>query len=166
MQLDSIKKNLLTRFASLAAAALFIGLAGLAAISFTACDDPASSPACTSPVNTGAMITLVSPACGSSFKMGDSLRVKWTVSADADAPDAVDVQLSPDGGATWGFIHKGSIPNTSVLWGNYAWKIDSVNVSGSLVSVVGTQVRIRVMQYSTPDLKKIAVSGDLTITAH
>src|SRR6188768_4037791 len=90
------------RSITLAAAALSLGLAAFA---FTACEDPASSTPCTSPSDPAALITVTAPACGSSFKVGDSIRVKWTVKDDPEAPDAADVQLSADSGKTWGFLY-------------------------------------------------------------
>jgi hypothetical protein len=161
MQFDSIINK---RSISLAAAALSLGLAAFA---ISACDDPASSPSCTSPSNPDALIAITSPACGSSFKVGDSIRVKWTVKDDPEAPDAVDIQLSPDSGATWGYLKANSIPKAATnLWGNCAWAAqDSLLIGGVMKGLKGKQLQIRVRQYTNSDPKKNAVSGFITITS-
>jgi hypothetical protein len=155
MQSKSLLKN---RTVSLAAAAL---CAGLAAYSMIACNSDSG----TSPGSDG-LIAITSPKSGESFKLGDSMHVKWTVKDDANAPDAVDLQISNDSGKTWIFIRTGSIPNTSIKsWGDYAWVVNSPLPSGLTVDLVGKPVRIRVMQYTTSDPKKIATSGTIAVTA-
>jgi hypothetical protein len=151
---DSIKKN---RSVTLAAAAL---LAGLAAYSFTACDSTDS------PASTG-LITLTSPKGGETFVMGETVHIKWTVKVDDKAPNAVDPQLSLDTGKTWLNIRSGSIPDNSILWGDFPWLVDSVKVSGTAkVSLAGKAVLVRVIQYNTLDPKQIsALTKLITITA-
>ena len=146
----------------LAAAALSLGLAFV----ISACDDPASSTPCTTPSNPDDLIAVTAPACGSSFKVGDSIRVKWTVKDDPEAPDAADVQLSADSGATWGFLFGGSIPKASPMWGNFAWAAkDSLLIGGVMKGLIGKQLQVRVRQYTSGDPRKNAESGFITITA-
>ena len=156
----SIKKN---RSASVAAAALF---AGLAAFTFNACDST-ESPPCTTTNDPAALITLTSPSCGTSYKVGSTMHVKWTVKDDPDAPDAVDVMLSVDNGSSWGYLRSGSISNTTPLWGDFPWDVkDSLLVSGVKVGLAGKKALVRVMQYSVTDPKKISTLVDpITITA-
>ena len=157
----SIKKN---RSASLASAALF---AGLAAFAFSACDSTESAPACTTTNNPAALITLTAPSCGTSFKVGSTMNVQWTVKDTIDAPDAVDVMLSVDNGSSWGYLRSGSISNTTPIWGDFPWVVkDSLLVSGVKVNLVGKKALVRVMQYSATDPKKISTLVDpITITA-
>ena len=151
------------RRASLAAA-LF---AGLAAFSFTACDSTDSPGGCTTTNDPSALITLTSPACGTSYKVGSTMHVKWTVKDDPNAPDAVDVLLSVDNGVSWGFLAGGSIPNTSASWGDYPWVVkDSLLVSGAKVGLAGKKALVRVEQYTTniPN-KRSTLVDPITITA-
>jgi hypothetical protein len=151
---DSIKKN---RSVRLAAAALF---AGLAAFTFTACDSTDSPPASTG------LITLTSPRGGESVKVGETVHIKWTVKVDDQAPNAVDPQLSLDTGKTWLNIRQGSIPDNSVMWGDFPWLVDSVKVSSVKVPLAGKQVLLRVAQYNTSLPEQIsALTKLITITA-
>lgn len=156
----SIRKN---RSASLAASALF---AGLAAFTFSACDSTESPPSCMT-AKTDGLITLTSPSCGESFKVGSTMNVRWTVKDDPDAPDAVDVMLSVDNGSSWGYLRSGSISIGTPNWSDYPWVVkDSLLVSGVKVGLVGKKALVRVMQYSATDPKKISTMIDpITITA-
>jgi hypothetical protein len=155
----STRKN---RFAGFAAAALF---AGLAAFSFNACDS--TEPQSCADALTDKLITLTSPTCGQSYKVGSTMNVRWTVKDDPNAPDAVDLQLSTDSGQSWGFLVTASIPDNSNTWGNYPWVVkDSLLISGVKVGLVGKKALVRVMQYTTEDPKKISTMVDpITITA-
>lgn len=152
------------RYATVAAAALF---AGLAAFSFTACDSTESPPACTTTNDPAALITLTSPTCGTSFKVGSTMKVTWTVKDDPDAPDAVDLMMSVDEGKTWGFMRTGSIPDLSASWGDFDWVVkESLTIGGATVSLAGKKALVRVMQYSSVNPKQISTMVDpITITA-
>ncbi|MDB5105922.1 MAG: hypothetical protein JWP91_3611 [Fibrobacteres bacterium] len=155
MQSNPIIKN---RIIPLSVAAL---LAGMSAYSLIACDSDKGT------ASSGAMVTLTSPKGGETFKVGDSLRVKWSVKDVADAPDAMDVELSPDGGKSWGYIHSGSISNTMLIWGNYAWAVkDSLLINGAKVGLIGKQALIRVKPYVNPQPATTAtLSTAINITA-
>ena len=159
MHFDSIKNK---RSVSLAAAATLS--LGLAAFALTACGDEATS----APASTG-RISLTQPKGGESFKVGDTLRVAWTVTSDPEAPDAVDVKISADGGKTWGWITRGSIakgtPGTT--WPNFKWAVkESTIVAGANVGLVGKDVLVRVLQYSATDPKMISdIAKPIKITA-
>lgn len=157
MQFDSIISK---RSVSLAAAALSLGLAAFA---FTACGDEAAGPSSTG------LITLTSPKGGETFKVGDSLRVSWSVKDDPEAPDAVDVKISVDGGKTWGWISKGSIPKNAkpTTWPNFSWAVkESTLIAGVNVGLVGKDMLLRVLQYSATDPKMISdIASPVHITA-
>jgi hypothetical protein len=155
MQSDTIKKKSLI---SIAAAALS---AGLAMTALSGCDESTSPPASTG------LITLTAPKGGQSFKVGSVMHVTWTVKADPEAPDAVDVKVSVDEGKTWGFLRSGSIPDDSEIWGDFPWTVvDSVTIGGKKEGLIGKAVLVRVMQYSVSDPKKIStIAAPISITA-
>ena len=122
-----------------------LALAGaLTSLALSACDKSESPSA---PVNPNALITLIKPMGGETFKVGDSLRVRWSTKTDVEDPTtSVDVRFSPDSGATWFFVPwgpnqlTGSLGKDSYYWKNFAWKItDSL--------------------YSQDVLKKVKISG-------
>lgn len=136
-----------------------LAFAGLlaAGLSATGCqEDDATGPA------SDAKITLTKPVGGETYKVGDSLKVTWTIKDDPSDPiDAVDVLLSPDDGMTWGYLRSGSITPLSASWQNFAWKIkDTLVVNTVKVALAGNaKCRVRVMQYSTADSKEISTSA-------
>jgi hypothetical protein len=137
---DSIKTKNPKRSIALSAAALF---AGLAAFAFTACDSTDSPPASTG------LITLTSPKGGETFKVGETVHIKWTVKVDDKAPNAVDPQVSLDTGKTWLNLRQ-SIPDNSAMWGDFPWLVDSVkHTSLQKIPLAGKKVLLRVEQYST-----------------
>jgi len=118
--------------------------------------------------DSNAIITISSPAAGSSWNVGDQLAVKWTVKQDpVKVVDAADILLSADGGANWTILNPGSLPPESPKFGNYTWPIpDSLNVIalGHKVSLKGAKkCRIKVQQYSTQDPDLMATTGDFSI---
>jgi hypothetical protein len=115
-----------------------------------------------------AIINVTSPAAGSSWNVGDSLIVKWTVKQDPiKVVDAADILLSADGGQNWTVLNPGSIPPESAKFGNYKWLIpDSLNVIalGHKISLKGAkQCRVKVEEYSTQDPDLMTTTGDFTI---
>lgn len=143
-----------------------LAFAGLlvAGLSFSGCQEEDT----TGP-GSDAKITLTKPTGGETYKVGDSLRVTWTIKDDPSDPiDAVDVLLSPDDGKTWGYLRTGSITPLSPSWQNFAWKIkDTLVVNTVKVPLAGnSKCRVRVMQYSTADSKEISTSaGSFSILA-
>lgn len=117
------------------------------------------------------LITLLSPRGGESYKVGGTLPVKWKVKAnpaDTEAIESVDMQMSVDNGATWGFLQVSSVSDKSPAWGNFNWTIpESLLVSNVKVPLAGkTQCRLRVRDYGTKDTTKISTSpGTFAITA-
>lgn len=154
MQFESIPSK---RSISLAAALSL----GLAAFAFTGCGDEAAGPASTG------LITLTSPQGGETFKVGETLHIKWTVKDDPEAPTAVDPMISLDTGKTWNFLRSnGSIPTASPMWGDFPWVVDSVKVSGVKVGVAGKHALLRVLQYGSTDPDMIStLSKPINITA-
>jgi len=108
-----------------------------------------------------AEIVITSPKGGERLLIGDTLRLKWIVQGKGvDDVNAVNIELSPDSGKTWvGLINK-SVPVDDVRWGDFPWKIlPSVRHLGVDYDLAGdSHVMLRVMQYSTPDPNKIAVT--------
>lgn len=126
---------------------------GLAAFAFTGCGDEATAPASTG------FITLTSPKGGETYKVGDTLRVTWSVTDDLDAPDAVDVKISADGGTSWGWINRKSISKEDVptTWPSFKWAVtESTLIAGVQVGLIGKDVLVRVLQYSATDPKLIS----------
>lgn len=118
--------------------------------------------------DSSAIITVTSPASGSSWNVGDSLAVKWSVKQDPiKVVDAADILLSADGGQNWTILNNASIPPESAKFGNYKWLIpDSLNVIslGHKIALKGAKnCRVKVMEYSTQDPDLIATTGDFTI---
>jgi len=114
------------------------------------------------------IISISSPSAGSSWNVGDSLAVKWTVKQDPiKVVDAADVLLSADDGVNWTILNPASLPPESPKFGNYKWMIpDSLNVIalGHKVSLKGAKkCRIKVQEYSTQDPDLMATTGDFTI---
>lgn len=141
-------------------------LAAAAAIfAFAACDKSDN----TSPDASSGLITITSPKAGSTWHVGDSLEVNWTVKDDPNnVVDAIGVSVSPDGGKTWGALHSNSISPENPKWGKFRWKItDSlyINTENKTVMLAGsTTCRVKVAQYtpSNPALM-IVTTGDFTI---
>lgn len=127
------------------------------------CSQPEEENAC--PAD-GTQILLTSPKGGESFKVGDTLRVKWKLCNTGPAEiTAVDPMISPDSGTTWCFMKQNSIPAGVPGFGDYAWKIpDSVQLQGEWFQLKGnSKCRIKVEQYSTSDEKQRSIGGLFTI---
>ena len=136
----------------------------LAGLLLARCSEPESdSGACP---DDGTQILLTAPKGGETFKVGDSLRVKWKLcNAGASEINAVDLLLSPDSGSTWCYMRVNSMPVGDALFGDFAWKIpDSIGLQGEWFKLKdNARCRIRVEQYSTADEKQRSTSGAFTI---
>ncbi|HKP97175.1 MAG TPA: hypothetical protein VJ385_15605 [Fibrobacteria bacterium] len=149
-----IRKNgspLRTRFMgvalSLAAAGTFLA----------ACDSKSTEPQ-TDPNDE---IVIQSPRGGEAFRVGDTLRVKWTLQGKGlTEVNAVNISLSPDSGKTWVGLLKKSIGLDDSLWGNYPWAIPvAVTHLGTTYDLPASKgLFLQIMQYSTADTNKIAVT--------
>jgi hypothetical protein len=160
MQLSSLKKNRTFSFAGLA-------LAGtLAALALGACNKSSTEPL----PDADKWIALSQPLGGETYKVGQSLNVKWTLKENPNGPiDAVDVLISPDSGKTWVFLNaNGSIHPTSAAWENFSWKVtDSLYVPtlDDSIALVNTHCLVRVEEYSTADaLKRSTTHSTISIT--
>jgi hypothetical protein len=145
------------RFAAAFSASILVGLLCLRC---TQAEDENACPA------DGTQILLTSPKGGESFKIGDTLRVKWKLCNEGSTQiDAVDPMLSPDGGTTWCYMKLNSIPAGSASFGNYAWKIpDSIGLQGEWFQLKNNpKCRIKVEQYSATDEKQRSIGGAFTI---
>jgi hypothetical protein len=129
------------------------------------CSESTSEPT----TDPNALITLTDPKGGETFKVGQTIYVKWTTKVDAPDPvDNVDVMFSADG-VNFGYALANSIEMASPKWGNAAWTIPesltvTVGVNQVKVSTVSATAKIRVRHYSTSDAMKISTSAALTIT--
>jgi hypothetical protein len=162
-QTSNRRKALTSRFVSLVAA---LGISALG----MACSESSTDPGPTltpNPTTPSSLITLESPLGGQSYKLGQVMQIKWKAKADpVDKVDAVDILYSVDNGVSWGWLNESSIFDTSAVWGNYPWKVDSVLIDGKNTSPVSATVKIKVEQYSTSDPDKIAISNTFTVTAN
>jgi hypothetical protein len=107
-------------------------------------------------------IVLLTPKGGETFHVGDTLKVTWKIQGlGLTDINAVDVELSPDNGKTWGlFLNVSSIfPNTS-QWENFSWKIpDTFDFVGTKISLANdSQCLLRVEQYSPSNPNQISVT--------
>jgi hypothetical protein len=99
------------------------------------------------------LVFLTSPAGGETYHVGDTVAVNWVIRHPGDI-DALDVELSPDNGANWGFyLNSGSITAYDSDWGHFKWVVTDSVSGGSRTAVLAgnSQVRIRVVRYSSSD---------------
>jgi hypothetical protein len=104
-------------------------------------------------------IVLRSPAGGETFHVGDTLKVTWKVQGQGLTDvTAVDIELSPDNGKTWGlYLDAGSLsPST----GNFSWKIPATfNKGGTIFTLSNDSLcLVRVEQYSPSDTNLISTT--------
>ncbi|MDB5051049.1 MAG: hypothetical protein JWO30_4120 [Fibrobacteres bacterium] len=160
MQFPSSKKNRTFHFAALALAA------ALASFAFAACNKSTTEPL----PDADKWIALTKPLGGETYKVGESLNVKWTIKENPNGNvDAVDVLISPDSGKTWVFLNaNGSIHPNTPSWENFSWKItDSLYVPtlDDSIALSNTHCLVRVEQYSTADaLQKSTTHTSISIT--
>src|SRR4051812_38795834 len=65
-------------------------------------------------------LILMSPTGGETFKVGDTLNVRWSErGANAGDINVVDIRLSPDEGRTWIYLNVGSIAKGSAQWESF-----------------------------------------------
>lgn len=117
--------------------------------------------------NSNAKITLTHPLGGESFKVGDTVWIRWTVKDDPNPVEAVDPMFSPDNGMSWKTLSQ-SIGPTYRTWGNFGWKIpDSLFIITTWFQLAGTtQGLIRVKDYTTDDpLNQSTLTKTFSITA-
>lgn len=124
---------------SMAAVPMFAILGG--------CSNPAEVPVDNSE------IVLLTPKGGETFHVGDSLKVTWKLQGNGSKDIiAVDVELSPDNGKTWGlFLSVSAIYPDNAQWENFSWKIPGTfNFLGTPITLANnSQCLLRVEQYST-----------------
>lgn len=121
------------------------------------CDDSPASP----PTDPDAQIVLTSPKGGETFKVGTTVRIKWKLQGKGlDEVDGVNIEVSPDSGRSWvGLVNRSIGPDDS-SWGDFGWPVPASLVHlGKAYALAGnSQLMARVMQYSTGDSNKIAVT--------
>ncbi|MEO7426497.1 MAG: hypothetical protein ABI036_15015 [Fibrobacteria bacterium] len=132
--------------------ALLIGVLTLAA-----CDSGTGSGPVTDP---DAELLLLAPIGGEKLFIGDTLRVKWALQGKGvDEVNAVNVLLSPDSGVTWINLTPSLTP-VDPNWAKFPWlvqeSITHLGISHSLKS--NAKILFKIMQYSTADANKIAVT--------
>lgn len=139
----------------------------LSGFTFSGCseDESPAGPA----GDPNAKIIISSPG-GDTYKVGDSLRVRWTVKEDAADPiNSVNISLSPDSGLHWSSLLTNAIAPSHANWGDFAWKIadDSLYIQtldAKLPLAGSSKCMVRVEQYGTGDPLKKIVSRTFTIT--
>ena len=128
---------------------------------FLGCTDSDSGPVEEACPSDGQEILLTHPKGGETFKIGDTLRVKWKLcNAGTQNISSVDPFFSADDGKTWCYMKTNSIGTGDASFGNYAWKIpDSIGLQGEWFQLANNaKCRIRVEQYSTTDDKQRSTS--------
>jgi hypothetical protein len=107
-------------------------------------------------------IVLLTPKGGETFHVGDTLRVTWKVQGKGLTDiTAVDIELSPDNGKTWGlYLSVSSIFPGTAQWENFSWKIPSTfDFVGTTINLANdSQCLLRVEQYNTSDPNQISVT--------
>jgi hypothetical protein len=113
------------------------------------------------------LIRMHSPLGGESFRVGDTLRITWTVKDAPENPvDAVDVMISADSGKSWGYLRSSSILPQNPYWGRFPWVVrDSISILGTKTNLTGNPgVCVRVQQYSMPEPTRSFTSGMISIS--
>ncbi len=100
----------------------FVGSFFITVMSFMACNSTTEAVA---PGNPNAEIIIQSPVGGETFKVGDTLHIKWKTVGKGEAEiSSVKVLLSPDSGKTWlSLKSSGSVGTQDPEWGNFPWLI-------------------------------------------
>ena len=108
---------------------------------------------------TAAPLSILAPA-GGVYCTGTVLHIKWASAADVPG---VTIQVSPDNGKDYYLISLTVLPSSS-QWEDYAWTIPAgiSDGNGNMVSLVSSQVRVQIFDYSSPSSK--ATSAPFTIT--
>ncbi len=103
---------------------LLLGALFITGFTFISCN---STTEVIAPTNPDAEIIIQNPLGGETFKVGDSLHIKWkTVGKGVDEISSVTVDLSPDSGKTWiSLKSNGSVGTQDANWGNFGWLIPS-----------------------------------------
>jgi hypothetical protein len=137
---------------------LIVGLGIIMGCHFlAACDSPTSAPE----TDPNAQIVLLSPVGGERYKVGETVHVKWKTQGKGDEEiSSANILVSPDSGKTWIGLLRGSIGVDDPLWGDYAWTVkrEMVHLGVTWDLSGNTRVMLKVMQYSTADANKIAVT--------
>jgi hypothetical protein len=125
-----------------------LSLAGI--IALAACGDdatttaPVTTNACTTPVSASAQVTVTSPNCGGTWKVGDTISFAWKVGSDFGT---AKVQLKlPNGHSAFAYAG-GSLDTTT-----YKWAVpDSIydDVARAKVSTIGSGYRLVISDYVT-----------------
>jgi hypothetical protein len=144
--------------ARIAASIMLACAAAVPFLSTVGCGKSATGPSAVD----SSQIVLLSPKGGETFHVGDSLKVTWKVQGKGLTDiNAVDIELSPDNGKTWGlFLSVSSIfPQTS-QWENFSWKIPGTfDFLGTTVTLANdSQCLLRVEQYDTSDPNQMSVT--------
>ncbi len=144
---------------------LLAAISGLALATFSVSACGGSDP--TGPVDTS-QILVSAPKGGETFKVGQTLYVKWKLQGKGITDIAsVDVSLSPDNGKRWQLLVTNSIVPSDPTWGNFPYVIpDSIKiVGGGMVSLKNnSECRIRVKQYNSSDPLTMTITNAFTIT--
>lgn len=143
-------------------------LGAILVVSFTlaACDSGTSTQPVTDP---DAELLLLAPVGGEKLFIGDTLTVKWALQGHGvDEVNAVNVLLSPDSGATWINLTPSITPADLLIWTKFPWPVkESITHLGITHPLKdNAKILFKIMQYSTADANKIAVTKKtLTIAA-
>lgn len=112
----------------------------------TACGEDAAGPS----GDPDAQVVLLEPRGGETFRVGDTLKVRWKLQGDGLTEiSSVALWLSPDSGGTWILMKNASIAPADPDWGEYRWKIPAnLPNRGTTLALAGSsKVLIRVQDY-------------------
>jgi hypothetical protein len=107
-----------------------------------------------------AEIVILYPTGGERLEVGDTLRVRWrTQGKGIEEIDAVNIELSPDSGATWLTILTRSIAPGDSTWGNHPWQIQSVlsRLNTTYPLVGNDKILLKIKKYTTSEKNKIVI---------
>ncbi len=111
----------------------------LAGLTLMACSDtPSTAPvknACETPVSKSADVTVTAPNCGGTYKVGDTIHVKWTINPTGGFSTAKLQMIYPNGANVY-LYPSGSIGTTDPRFGNFGFTVpDSVFDQTSLKKI-------------------------------
>jgi hypothetical protein len=105
-------------------------------------------------------IVVTSPAAGQTYRIGDTVRVRWTNLPAYDNP-GMKIEASADDGMNWHLLLNQAVATTDTRWRNFPWIIPAQMDGQSMIS---SQARIRVYPYTSGAIVVQGTSGAFSIS--